>query len=134
MSVDAEALASAQRFRVGRLATIGNGEPHLVPVVFVVVEGRFWIPIDGKPKTTSRLQRVRNIENNENVALLFDHYAEDWRELSWLRNDGHASISPTPENVAFALRPEYRRSESIDTSTPAIRSHTAHTASGAMGR
>lgn len=63
--------------RVARLATIDfeEAKPHIVPVVFVFDGNSYYIPIDKKPKRDNdpeRLRRVRNIQENPNVALLID--------------------------------------------------------------
>ena len=88
-AIAADALAGA---RVARLATVDDGKPHLVPVVFAVRDGALWIPVDGKPKRHTRLQRLQNIRANPRVCLLIDHYEEDWRALWWVRVDGRASL------------------------------------------
>ena len=88
-AIAADALASA---RVARLATVGAGKPHLVPVVFAVRDGALWVPVDGKPKRHTRLKRLENIRANPRVCLLIDHYEEDWRALWWVRVDGRASV------------------------------------------
>jgi PPOX class probable F420-dependent enzyme len=90
---------AAARFaaaRVARLATVsGAGVPHLVPVVFAVVDdpaARVLIAIDGKPKRTRALRRLANIADDPAVCLLADEYAEDWSDLWWVRADGHAVV------------------------------------------
>lgn len=82
--------------RVARLATVSeDGRPHLVPVVFAVDAGEvLWTAVDGKPKTTPALRRLRNITANPRVSLLVDSYAEDWSTLWWVRADGLATIAP----------------------------------------
>jgi PPOX class probable F420-dependent enzyme len=78
-----------------RLATVGrhDQQPHLVPCTFVVDDaGRIAIGIDNKPKTSLDLRRLRNIEENPQVSLLADRYADDWTELWWARADGTAVI------------------------------------------
>ena len=81
--------------RVLRLATAGkDGRPHLVPCTFAVDDqGRVVIGIDSKPKSSLNLRRLRNIEENPQVSLLADHYAEDWTQLWWARADGLAAIA-----------------------------------------
>jgi len=70
-----EARARLAAARVARLATAGSdGLPHLVPVTFAVDGERIYI------------------RENPRVALLADHYAEDWDTLWWVRVDGRASI------------------------------------------
>ncbi len=88
-----EARARFAAARVARLATAGrDGQPHLVPVTFAVDGERIYTAVDHKPKTTVNLRRLRNILENPRVALLADHYAEDWATLWWVRVDGRASI------------------------------------------
>ena len=71
-----------------RLATINpDGTPHQVPIVFTRVEGNFWSPIDGKPKQTRQLARIRNVSANRHGSLLIDHYDDDWSALWWIRID-----------------------------------------------
>ncbi|MGW7680755.1 TIGR03668 family PPOX class F420-dependent oxidoreductase [Kribbella sp. NPDC054772] len=80
--------------RVGRLATVGEDlRPHLVPVTYAVHGDKLFIAIDQKPKTTTALQRLRNIEANERVAVLVDEYEEDWTHLWWVRVDGVARVA-----------------------------------------
>ncbi len=78
--------------RVGRLATVGpRGEPHIVPVCFARDQETIYFAVDAKPKQTYDLKRLRNIAANPAVALLFDHYENDWTRLWWVRVDGHAT-------------------------------------------
>src|SRR5690606_32313325 len=47
--------------RVGRLGTAAyDGRPHLVPVCYAFHGGRFYIPVDEKPKRGPRVARIRN--------------------------------------------------------------------------
>ncbi|MEJ2869262.1 TIGR03668 family PPOX class F420-dependent oxidoreductase [Actinomycetospora sp. OC33-EN08] len=79
--------------RVARLGTVSaSGEPHLVPVVFAVVDERVLIAVDQKPKSTRSLKRLRNIEADPAVSLLVDEYSEDWSALWWVRADGTATV------------------------------------------
>ncbi|MBN6053564.1 TIGR03668 family PPOX class F420-dependent oxidoreductase [Nonomuraea sp. RK-328] len=79
--------------RVARLATADpGGAPHLVPVTFVLTGDRVVIAVDHKPKTTTDLKRLRNIRANPRVALLADHYDDDWTRLWWVRADGTARV------------------------------------------
>jgi PPOX class probable F420-dependent enzyme len=78
---------------VARLATVDEqGRPHLVPIAFVVDRDRIYTAVDRKPKTTRNLQRLANIRANPYVAVLVDHYEDDWMQLWWVRADGRASI------------------------------------------
>jgi PPOX class probable F420-dependent enzyme len=79
--------------RVGRLATVtAHGAPHVVPVVFALVDDVTYSAVDGKPKTTLRLQRLANIAATGRASLLVDEYHDDWSGLWWVRFDGSAQI------------------------------------------
>ncbi len=77
---------------VARLATIGPGGPHLVPVVFGLDGDTIVTVVDHKPKRTHRLQRVVNIETDARVVVLVDHYDNNWDRLWWVRADGAATL------------------------------------------
>ncbi|GAA1258611.1 TIGR03668 family PPOX class F420-dependent oxidoreductase [Sphaerisporangium rubeum] len=79
--------------QVARLATVTpDGAPHLVPVTFAMQGDLVLTAVDHKPKTTTALRRLRNIEHDPRVSLLVDHFEDDWTHLWWIRADGHASI------------------------------------------
>ena len=87
--------------RVARLATAdAAGVPHLVPIVFAVAGDVVYSAVDAKPKRTTALRRLANIAANPAVALLVDHYDEDWSALWWVRADGRARIVARPEPEA----------------------------------
>ncbi len=78
---------------VARLATLApDGRPHVVPITFAVDGNRVITAVDHKPKTTRRLQRLRNITDNPLAAVLVDHYEDDWSRLWWVRGDGRARV------------------------------------------
>lgn len=88
-----EAERRLERARTGHLATDNRqGIPHVVVVTFATLDGHIVTAIDNKPKTTTRLKRLTNIESNPNASFLVDHYSEDWNKLWWVRVDGSASI------------------------------------------
>ena len=100
-SADGAAMLSSrqQRFletrRVVRLATAdARGAPHVVPVCFAVADGTLYVTIDEKPKRRSGapLKRLRNIAENPAVAVVADHYDEDWTQLGWVMLQGRADI------------------------------------------
>ena len=100
---------------MARLATVTEaGRPHLVPVTFAVDGDRIYIAVDAKPKTTRNLQRLRNIAANPQVAVLADHYDDDWSALWWVRADGRAVIVETRAQMAGPVAllagryPQYR--------------------------
>jgi PPOX class probable F420-dependent enzyme len=79
--------------RVGRLATVTpNGMPHLVPVVFALVDDVLYTAVDDKPKTTKALQRLANINATGHTSLLVDQYTEDWSTLWWVRVGGTGQV------------------------------------------
>ena len=81
--------------RVARLATVDEtGYPHVVPVVYATDGRAYYAPLDAKPKTKAftALKRVRNIRSNPRVALLIDHYEEDWAQLRFLLVQGRAEL------------------------------------------
>jgi PPOX class probable F420-dependent enzyme len=91
--------------RVARLATAGaDGRPHLVPVVFALDGDTLYTAVDDvKPKATTRLKRLANIAANPAVALLADHYEDDWTALWWVRADGTARLlDPADDDAARA--------------------------------
>lgn len=84
--------------RVARLATAsGDAQPHIVPIVFAVDGDTVYTAIDWKPKTTRQLRRLANIAANPLVAVLADHYADEWTQLWWARADGVARIASDAE-------------------------------------
>jgi len=103
--------------RAAHLATAdAAGRPHVVPVCFAYADGRFYIAIDEKPKRTTRLRRVRNIEENARVSLVFDHYEEDWARLGWVMVEGVATAleGGAEHSLAVAaLRQRYEQYESM---------------------
>jgi PPOX class probable F420-dependent enzyme len=111
MDLSNEIAAFVHRQPVARLATAdSNGQPHVVPVCFVYENGSFYIAIDEKPKQTTRLKRLRNIEVNPHVALVIDVYHDDWSQLAWVMVQGTASIHDTAKGyplILAALRQKY---------------------------
>jgi len=90
----ASALTRFAAAPVASLATTRpTGGPHIVPVTFAVDGETVFTMIDSKPKTTTALQRLANIEANPAVSLLTHHYEDDWSQLWWVRVDGEATIS-----------------------------------------
>jgi PPOX class probable F420-dependent enzyme len=98
---------------VARLATVRpDGAPHIVPVCFAVAAGTIYTAVDGKPKRTPDLARLANIAAEPRVALLADHYDDDWTRLWWVRVDGTArrvTDAGERERALAALRTAYRQ-------------------------
>jgi PPOX class probable F420-dependent enzyme len=107
-----ELLAGA---RVARLASVSaEGVPHLVPVTFALEGDILYTAVDGKPKTTRGLRRLDNIRRNPRVAILADHYEENWAALWWTRADGTASVIDDPELMAAPIALLARRYPQYD--------------------
>jgi PPOX class probable F420-dependent enzyme len=117
------------RLVVARHGVLGTVHPRrgvdAVPVVFALIsasvgrDGRaIVIPIDRvKPKRTTRLQRLVNLEHDERCVLLVDHYAEDWSRLWWVRVHAQATAGDLTDDVQerFAsLFPAYQEPGSIE--------------------
>lgn len=119
-----EALERLARTRVGRFATSGPGDgPHVVPVTFTVVGTALVHMVDHKPKTTYRLKRILNLEDEARASLLVDHYDEDWETLWWVRVDGHATVvssGPEWEIARAALTDKYSQYAETPPDGPAI--------------
>jgi PPOX class probable F420-dependent enzyme len=85
-----------ERFRAARVARLATadatGRPHLVPIVFAVEGDRVYSVVDAKPKRTGALRRLANVRENPAVAVLVDHYDEDWSALWWARAEGDARV------------------------------------------
>jgi PPOX class probable F420-dependent enzyme len=112
------ALRLVRSARTAHLATVDKaGQPHVIPVCFVFDGKRFFSPIDEKPKRTTpaKLKRLRNIAENPNVALVIDHYEENWRKLTYVLIFGTARVlhsGKTQKGAVKLLRrkyPQYRR-------------------------
>jgi PPOX class probable F420-dependent enzyme len=118
--------ASFARSPVARLATVTpDGAPHLVPVVFAVDPDTeiVYTAVDAKPKTTQRLRRLANIENNPQASLLVDSYSEDWTKLWWVRVDGVATIHHDGARMQTGyglLRAKYPQYQSVPLNGPVI--------------
>jgi PPOX class probable F420-dependent enzyme len=110
--------------RVARLATITpEGLPHIVPVTFAVRDGMLYTAVDAKPKSTRSLRRLGNIRLNPAVAVLADHYQDDWDALWWVRADGRASVIDDPGRLAepvALLAERYRQYAELKPAGPVI--------------
>jgi nitroimidazol reductase NimA-like FMN-containing flavoprotein (pyridoxamine 5'-phosphate oxidase superfamily) len=73
--------------RVARLSTVdANGVPHNVPVCPIFTGGSFYFGTEATAK------KVKNIETNSNVALVFDDYSETWSHLRGIMIQGLAHV------------------------------------------
>ena len=70
-----------------------------------------WLPpyvysaIDGKPKRTTLLRRVRNIAETGRASFVVDRWSEDWRSLCYVLVEGPAELlaSGTERDEALIL-------------------------------
>ena len=93
MDLDPGLRERARRAPVARLATVRpDGRPHIVPITFALDGDTIVTVIDQKPKKTTSLQRLRNIEAHPVASVVIDHYEDDWSRLWWVRGDGTARI------------------------------------------
>jgi PPOX class probable F420-dependent enzyme len=93
--------------RLAHLATAdASGAPHNVPLCYWFDGERIYFAIDEKPKrqTGLALKRMRNIAENPRVALVIDHYEEDWSQLGYVMIRGHARVVEDPEEYLVAMR------------------------------
>jgi PPOX class probable F420-dependent enzyme len=89
---------------IGRLATVGDdGRPHIVPFVFAIEGDTLYFAVDAKPKRMQNLKRLRNIAANPAVAVLADHYEDDWSKLWWVRADGTAHVVTDADEAQRAI-------------------------------
>jgi PPOX class probable F420-dependent enzyme len=97
-----------ERFAAARVARLASadaaGRPHLVPVVFALEGETIYSAVDAKPKRTTALRRLANVRANPAVALLADHYEEDWEALWWARAEGRGRVlDPTEPEARRAI-------------------------------
>jgi PPOX class probable F420-dependent enzyme len=113
------------RSRRGVLSTVrAEGGPNVLPVCFTWAGDVLWTPIDGKPKSTDHLQRLRDVKANPQVTFMVDRWDEDWTRLAWLQAHGFASILPEgaeTEKAYAALRDKYPQYDHTDLTGPVIR-------------
>jgi PPOX class probable F420-dependent enzyme len=93
---------------VARLATVSSdGELYPVPICFVALDDetnlRVYSVVDEKPKRTTNLKRVRNIDETGRAAIIVDHYDDDWTQLGWVQLRGGATLIHDPGEHAEAL-------------------------------
>ncbi|HEX7785422.1 MAG TPA: pyridoxamine 5'-phosphate oxidase family protein [Methylomirabilota bacterium] len=106
--------------RVARVATVGAGMPHLVPVCHVLAGGKIYF---GSGK---RARKVRNVRANPRLALTVDHYSDDWSHLTGVMVQGTARViegGPRFRRLRrrlYAKYPQYPREAAIGESDSVI--------------
>jgi PPOX class probable F420-dependent enzyme len=89
-----------------------------VPICFAIDGDRIVSAVDRKPKTTTALARLADIERTGRATLLVDHYDDaDWSALWWVRLTGPAEVHAPDDPRSAAARvalsakyPQYRTS------------------------
>jgi PPOX class probable F420-dependent enzyme len=115
--ISPEIRAKLETARSARLATLVAGlTPHIVPICFAYDGSVFYSAIDRKPKRVApeRLARLKNIKKTPQVALLVDHYDEDWTHLWYVLVRGEAimvSDSAEHKRAIQHLKAKYRQYE-----------------------
>jgi coenzyme F420-0:L-glutamate ligase / coenzyme F420-1:gamma-L-glutamate ligase len=121
--------------RVAHLATAdAEGAPHNIPLCFWFDGARFYFAIDQKPKSPEglALKRMRNIAANPRVALVVDHYEEDWTQLAYVLVRGAARVVDDPQEYMLALRylrdkyVQYRAMTLLPEKNPIVRIDPVH--------
>ena len=80
-----------------RLATAdAHGVPHLVPLCFAIEKDNVFIANAADSK------RLRNVTENPQVALLADHYTDEWTQLAYVLLFGRAEDLPSDDEHADA--------------------------------
>jgi PPOX class probable F420-dependent enzyme len=64
-----------------------------VPVVYALHGAAVVVPVDTvKPKSSTSLRRLANLEADPRCALLVEHYDDDWSALWWVRLHATARV------------------------------------------
>jgi len=80
-----------------------------VPIAYAFVDAPeglvVYSALDEKRKAVAdprALARVRDIGTRPRVAVLVDHWEEDWAHLAWVRLEGTATLLEPPQGGAVA--------------------------------
>ncbi len=105
-----------ERARVARLATAdADARPHATPICFALDGTDLVTPVDEKPQRggPEDLRRLHDVAENPRVAVVVDHYAEDWSRLGWVEVLGTATrLGPDDDghdSAVTALREKYEQ-------------------------
>ncbi len=119
MRLSRKELAFIRVARSAHLATVDSeGQPHVVPICFVFNGSALYSAIDEKPKKTRarELKRVRNILVNPKVAVVVDHYEDNWQRLAYILLFGKARLlhkGAEHKAAVTLLRRKYRQYRSM---------------------
>jgi PPOX class probable F420-dependent enzyme len=106
--------AELDRARHGVLVTVrADGAPRPVPCTFAVSGSRLVSAVDHKPKSSTRLARLADIERRGQATVLVEHYDDDWSQLWWIRVAGRATVhradDPFTSEAVAALVAKYEQ-------------------------
>lgn len=127
--ISAEICARLQAARIARLATQdADRRPHVIPICFAWDGSAFYSALDHKPKRVAptQLARLKNIKETPHVALLVDHYDEDWTRLWYVLVRGEAGLVSSQAERELAIQhlrakyPQYDMSM-LDDDAPVLR-------------
>ena len=114
--------------RIGHLSTADiTGAAHVIPICYAFDGRSIYSVLDQKPKRTplTRLRRVKNILANPQVALVVDHYEEDWTHLWYILVTGHAELlleGDERDEAIGKLREKYQQYKDMEIdSNPVIK-------------
>jgi PPOX class probable F420-dependent enzyme len=84
-----------------------DGRPRPVPIAFAFRDDAgglvLYSALDEKRKAVAdphALARVRDIGTRPRVAVLVDHWDEDWANLAWVRLEGTAALLEPTDGTA----------------------------------
>lgn len=110
-----------ERERVCRVATVsGGGQPHLVPVCHVVIDGKIYF------RSGDDARKVSNLRENARLAITVDLYSDDWAHLKGVMVSGTAALierGPLFRKVRarlYAKYPQYPDEAALDESDSVI--------------
>jgi hypothetical protein len=121
----AEALRRAGAADHGVLATLhATRGADLVPACFAIEDDWVAVPIDSvKPKGSTALGRVRNLQRDPRATLLVEHWdPDDWSRLWWvrlllLRQDAPGEIGDRLEAGLRRRYPQYATAPFVEVLT-----------------
>ena len=128
-SSQARLLAGAH---IGHLSTADTGgAAHVIPICYAFDGNSIYSVLDQKPKRASltRLRRVKNILANPQVALVVDHYEEDWSRLGYMLVVGEAELlleGEEHDGAVRLLRQKYSQYRAMDLEANPVIKITPH--------
>ncbi len=97
-------LAFIRSQRVARLATVGaDRTPHNVAICPVVLSSKIYFA------SADNARKVRNVQRNPRVALAFDTYNENWKQLAGVMIVGTGVVSTHGPGFRRARQALYRK-------------------------